>query len=308
MNLINEDNRVEKGIFGFSFLSWQGNQISFEDSKWVSIIIVSLTFVLLMNIIIFRKYLIDSYKKHEKLFLNIFQIIGIFILCLSVFRTFILAYGNYPNLWELIPFHFCRLFIVIISLFLVFKKVEVIKYVGFFAVNGGIIGLLISDLSSSDYWNSKGGTRIGYDNYIFWDFYIIHVTSILVSAYLISVNKFIVTKWDVLISCTSVIFLTIGLFFANWFFSFLPDQRWQANWFYLAPDKFNGIDELLYKFLGRMSKWPAILPLFIFIGTSLYLFTLTIYFWLDKYEININSKTITTKSFAWEEFKKSSWV
>lgn len=304
------DNRIPQGPFGFSFLSWQGNKISFEQSSWLVYILMTLTLVCLLSLFIFRKPLSVQYAKNQKNILVFFQTFSAFIVLLSIFRAIILYVGKYPNLWEIIPFHFCRLFIILICLFLLVKKVEWVKYVGFFAICGGIVGIVMADLHSNDYWNARGGIKIGYDSYIFWDFYLIHISSVLVSQYFLMVNRFKILKWDVLITSVSLISLTTGLFFLNWFFSYLENEAWKSNWFYVGPNNVNGIDDTLSKYLGIIATWPLILFLFIFIGIVLYSSALFLYFYIDKFEIDFKNKPIVKvrTSQLWKVFKESSWI
>lgn len=313
MNIVNQniDTRVPQGPFGLSFLSWQGNNISFSESSWLIYILLLLTFLSFITFFFFKTPLRRFYLTHQKIMIAIFQLFGFFIISLSIFRGTILFIGKYPNLWELVPFHFCRFFIIIICFFLCFRKIDALKYVGLFSICGGIVGLLIADLNSSPYWEAKGGVKLGYDSYIFWDYFIIHISAVLVPAYLFITNRFMISKWNVGISAISLISFTIGIFFMDWMFSYLPNEQWRANWFYVGPDHVNGIDDLLSKFLGPIARWPLILFLFIGIGIGLYTGSIAIYFWQDKYEIDLKSKgkkIVKTNSKAKEYFKNSNWI
>lgn len=304
-----EETRVSQGIFGFSFLSWQGNQVSFEESSWLKYILLSLTFIGLISFIIFRKYLTINYNNHKKRILTFLQFYSTFIIFLTIFRIIILAIGNYPNTWELIPFHFCRMFVILMSFFLIFKKIDWIKYIGFFAICGAIVGLLITDLNTSSYWDERGGIKVGYDSYAFWDFYIVHISSVFIGQYIIMVNKFQISKWDVLITSISLISLSLTLFIIDWGLSFNSNPSWQANWFYFGPDEINGIVDVLTKFLGPIAKWPSIFFLFVFIGIFLYWLSLSTYFLIDQYEIDFKRFPIIkkVKSSSLECFRNSRW-
>ena len=259
---------------------------------------------------LFKAKLIKHYQTNTKRVLAYFQVLGGFIFFLSIFRIIILGVGQYPNSWELIPLHFCRFFIMLISVALIFRKLNMIKYVGFFSIIGAIFGLILSDLKNSDFWQGFGGVALGYDSYIFWDFFFIHISSLVIPAYFLTVNRFYYTKRDVSITTISLTSMAILIFFANWALSFSSNRNWNANWFYLAPEAFNGISQLLSKVFGPLTKWPGILFFFIAFGMLLYTLSILGYFWLDRYSIKIDPITRKMRIFKeeeslWSHFKTS---
>lgn len=282
-NLLPE--RVSSGYFGFSFLSWQGSSLSFQDSMWAVYLIYFIIISSVIGMYIFKTPIRNLYINNEKKTVYILQIIGIFLFSLSIFRTIILGLGGYPNLWELIPLHFCRMFVLIISASLMFRRINIIKYTGIFAIGGGIIGLLISDLSNSEYWSKFGGMEIGLDNYVFWDFFIIHASSVLLSCYIFVISKPIIYKSTITYSFLTMFIFTLIVFGLNIAFSNLSDPKWRPNWFYLGIPELNGIDEMLEPYIGEFaSSYPAILGTFISIGAAIYIGFTMIYINSDRIE------------------------
>ncbi|MDK2819859.1 MAG: YwaF family protein [Mycoplasmataceae bacterium] len=264
--------RNPSGYFGFSFLSWQGSSISFKDSMWAVYLIYFAIISLTLGMYIFKTQVRNVYLVNQQRTIYILQGMGFFLFALTIFRTIILAVGGYPNLWELVPFHFCRMFVIMISVSLMFKKINLIKYLGVFAIGGGIIGLLISDLSNSEYWVKFGGMEIGIDNYIFWDFFIIHASSVLLSFYIFVILKPKIYKSTITYSFLSMFVFTLCIFGLNIAFSNVSDPRWRPNWFYLGIPELNGIDEMLEPYIGKFaSSYPAILGTFISIGSAMYI-------------------------------------
>lgn len=274
--------RVGTGIFGLSFFSWQGDSISFADSKWMVYLIYGLLFIFGISIFLFKNQVRNNYLNHQKRVANIFQVFGFFIILLSIFRIIILVVGGYPNLWEMIPFHFCRMFVIGIGISLIFKKLYWIKYLGILAFGGGVIGLLISDLSNSEYWIEFGGMDIGVDNYIFWDYFIIHSSSIIIPIYLFTCLKPTFYKSTICYSILVMAVFTIFIFILNICLSYVSDPRWKPNWFYLGIPKLNGIDDMLEPILGSLVGYPAILFTFIIIGIFMYVGLTAIYINSDK--------------------------
>ncbi len=291
-NSIGELSREPKSFFGFSFLSWQGNKLTFSQSKWVVIVIYLLLFLTCLSIFLFKSQIRKQYLNKPNIVVNVFQIYGFIIISLSIFRIIILAIGGYPNLWELIPFHFCRMFVIIIGSLLIFRKLSLIKYFGIFAIGGGIFGLLIPDLGNSPYWSQYGGMDIGIDNYIFWDYFIIHTSSIIMPIYLFTCLKPSIYKSTISYSLLWMGIFTIFVFILDIALSNVPNPRWRPNWFYVGIPKLNGIDDKLSPILGPLSGYPTILFTFIAIGIFVYVGLTTIYIYSDSLDfIWINPET-----------------
>ena len=296
MNSILPD-RVPSGIFGFSFLSWQGNSISFEQSSWMVYLIYAVLIFSCFFIFIFKDQVRKAYQNNTRTVMNVTQAFGIFIIGLSFFRITILAVGGYPNLWELIPFHFCRFFVLLISFSLTFRKIHFVKYFSVFAIGGGIMGLLIPDLSNSEYWTEFGGADIGIDNYVFWDYFIIHASSVFISVYLLTALKPIFYKSQMVYTIVAMATFTITLFLVNLALSDVPDRRWRPNWFYLGIPSVNGIDDMLEPFLGPLVSYPAILFTFMTLGSIMYVGVTMIYINSDRIQFILWDEEKSTYTF-----------
>lgn len=284
--------RVPNGLFGFSFLSWQGSSLTYAESSWMVFLIYALVFLSCLFIFIFKDQVRVSYQNNKTVVTNATQIIGIFLLSLSVFRIVILAVGGYPNLWELIPLHFCRIFVVLIGISLSIRKMELVKYFGIFAIGGGLMGLMIPDLSNSEYWSEFGGMEIGIDNYVFWDYFIIHVSSIILPVYLFTCLKPVFYKSEIVYTIFIMWIVTVSIFLLNLALSNVGDRRWRANWFYLGILEINGIDEMLSPYLGPLVSYPAILFTFSIIGIIFYLGFTFLYINSDRIQFILrNEKT-----------------
>lgn len=270
------------GFFGLSFLSWQGNKMSFADSSWMIYIIYAFVFLSCFFIFIFKDKIRANYQSNPTRVVNSSQIFAIFLLFLSTFRIIILGIGGYPNLWELIPLHFCRVFVILIGITLLFRKIQYVKYFGMFAIGGGFIGLAIPDLSNSEYWSKFGGMEIGIDNYVFWDYFTIHVSSIILPVYLFACLKPVFYKSEMAYTILIMWIATLTIFGLNLELSKLSDPRWRPNWFYLGIDELNGIDELLAPFLGPLVSYPGILFTFTAFGIIFYLGFTFIYINSDR--------------------------
>ncbi len=286
--------RVPSGIFNFSFLSWQGNAMTFKESLWMVYLIYALLIVGCLLVFIFKDNVRKFYLRNAKTVTSVSQGLGIFIISLSIFRITILAVGGYPNLWELVPFHFCRLFILLISLSLAFRQINLVKYFSVFAIGGGIMGLLIPDLNNSEYWTEFGGADLGLDSYVFWDYFFIHTSSVFLSVFLLTSLKPVFYKSEMAYTIITMASFTILLFLTNLALANVTDSRWRSNWFYLGIPSVNGIDDILAPFLGPLVSYPAILFTFMTIGSIIYVGVTMIY---------INSDSI--KFVLWDEEKSA---
>ncbi|MGL5204617.1 MAG: YwaF family protein, partial [Metamycoplasmataceae bacterium] len=210
-------------FFGLSFLSWQGNQVTYANS-WVVVLIIHLLVILgCFFMFISKDFLYARYQNNSIGVIRGTQIFAFFLIFLSIFRIIILSIGGYPNLWEVIPLHFCRLFILLIATSLAFRKIEYIKYFAVFSILGGIMGLAIPDLSNSEYWSKFGGMEIGYDNYIFWDYFIIHSSSVVLPFFIMSCLKPVFYKKEIVYSLLVMGGVAVSIFLLDLALSEVPD-------------------------------------------------------------------------------------
>lgn len=294
--------RTVQSSFGFSFWSWQGNQVDFSQSKILFWILVAI--VLAMTIAMW--FWKAKFYQNQLVIKISHQMIGSFFIILTGFRIIVLGLGNYPNYWELIPLHFCRLMICLVGLTLVFKQTKFLKHLLIFTIIGAWFGIIFADFNNSNYWQAKGGIAIGYDTYVFWDFLIIHLGALLISSYLLNFYHFHFTKKDLLINTSTLTAFTIIIFFANWALTLVNDPKWNANWFYLAPNDYNSVYLTLKAIIGPLASWPLLL--FVFIATGYFLTTLSycLYFWMSAYYYQ-KGRIYYHQNNNWITFKTSKW-
>lgn len=313
INLLNTNDpfgRILQSPYGFSFWSWQGNQRDFKSSNWLFWLIVALALCLIIAYYYFC--LVQARRRapsqlnhcdlkvyHQIIIRPIDQAVGSVLLTLSCFRIVLLATGNYPNHWELIPLHFCRLMIVILAISLVFKSELILKNILIFTILGACFGIIFADFNNSSYWQNKGGIAIGYDNYFFWDFLIIHISALLVPSYLLTKYTIYFSKRTILISTAILCLATIVIFGLNWILNtFNDDPHWMSNWFYLAPDATNSVYQTLSGLIGPLARWPLLLFVFIVIGYVLTTINYLCYFYLKKWLVDW--KQIQPWTYFWQ--------
>ncbi|MGL5590451.1 MAG: YwaF family protein [Metamycoplasmataceae bacterium] len=268
-------------FFGLSFLSWQGNQVTYADS-WTVVLVINLLVIFSCLFMFLSKDLLHArYQNNSLGVIRATQGFAIFIILLSIFRITILSIGGYPNLWEVIPLHFCRLFVLLVGTSLAFRKIEYVKYFAVFSILGGIVGLSIPDLSNSEYWSQFGGMDIGYDNYIFWDYFIIHGSSVVLPFFIMSCLKPVFYKKEIMYSLLVMGGVAVAIFLLDLALSNVPDERWRPNWFYFGVPAVNGIQELL-SFMGPLVDYPTLLFTFIVIGIIMYTSATFIYMNSDR--------------------------
>ncbi|MGL5732520.1 MAG: hypothetical protein ACRCXE_00380 [Metamycoplasmataceae bacterium] len=271
-----------EGFFGLSFLSWQGNQVTYADS-WIVLMIFHIIATLSCIFTFLSKdWWHNRYKNNGTNFIRLTQGYGIFIILLMLFRTIILSVGDYPNLWEIIPLNFNQLFILLIAISLAFRKIEYVKYFAVFSILSGVVGMYITNLSDSNYWSQYGGVEIGYDNYFFWYYFIIHTSSIILPFFVMTFAKPSFYKKELVYSVLIMIGVTVAIFLLNLVLSKSSDIRWRANWFYLGIPEVNTVVLDMLSFLGPLVSYPTILFTYIVFGKIIYLLSIFIYLNSDR--------------------------
>lgn len=311
--------------FGQSFFSWQGNMKTFNESQPVFYFFLVLTFLACIVAVIYKTKLRNYYVVNSLKVERYFSFYGYFALAMLILRTLVLSLGGYLNTWELVPLHFCRFFLCLLIAVTILKKTKYIKYFGFLAINGALFGLLIPDLSNSNYWQYWGtdssaewakqwGMEIGYDSFVFWDFLITHCLIVLVCVLFFIFYAPYYSKKEIAISLAAIISMALVMMGVDYSLSSVKDKAWQANWWYLSIDSINGIDDKLRILFGPLANFPYIFILFFFIGVTVYLGSLYFYFFIDKldfcfiYENHADKKVTFRKSSRFEIYKNSSFL
>lgn len=307
-----------------SFWAWRGNVMTAEASSWL----YYLLFVFVLSILcvgwIYKKQLTNYWTHKTKILYmpkRIFEILsGLFIIIFMIIRIIILEFDDAPYKWEYIPLHFCRMFVLIAGILLIIDKKHWVKYVGFFAILGGLIGLLLPDIKNTpesiamdQTYNSLRspidlqnlGKNLGMDNYHWWDYILAHSFVVLTyfSFYVVVDKKSRVDKTTFILSVIGLVILTIVVFFINWIIdATVTDFAWRSNWFFLGK---KGIDTL-----GQLTQWPIGVFTLLILGFVAILITLGIYFIQAKVDFKFNNKGFVTKvlikkSANWHFFKNS---
>lgn len=287
--------------------------MTFQESNWVVIILLTFCFFSMFSFILFKSKLKTFYLNHKNKVIITGQYIGAFLLLLIVFRSCLMIATKYPLYWEIIPLHFCRFFLLMISISLILRKIDWIRYFGLYMIIGAIIAISIADLGNSDFWQKRGGKFDGVDSYPFWDFYIIHISGILLSTFFLLVIEERINKHSILVSLSILGAGLIFFFFVNWILgSVIENDGWWANFWYVGLDKSNSVIVYL-KFLGPLANWPFPLFVWAITGILLVISLNAIYFLLDMIEINWDFKKNEYKFFYfkssndWYDFKNSQW-
>lgn len=302
---INPDASKIKGFF-----DWQGNNLTFSESAWLSYLIIALVFIAAFFIMVYKKKIysyINLESENVKIFKifrskeSFFQLIGIIGMFFLLMRVVILAVGDYPNKWEFIPLHFCRMFIFLIFCAFILKKSEWVKYFAFFSIGGAVIGLFISDLSNSAFWGQwnknfpvqfgRGGFDIGLDSYIFWDYFLAHSFAFLMPIIIFTTSKTKIVRRDSWISIISLLVFTIFIFFLNWILDAYASPEWKSNYFYVGQ-----LQQITV--FGVLNEWPFSLITYIVLGFFIYYLIFWIWILQDKIDF-IFSKKIFIKKIAW---------
>ncbi|WP_322935878.1 hypothetical protein RRG37_03535 [Mycoplasmopsis felis] len=299
------------------FFTWRFNQISFDDSKILFNVILSIILLSVVVLWVYKSkitlFFANKDKKYlfAKLYLDqVLQIVGVITLLLNFSRSIWLFTTDYPWKWELIPIHLCRLSMTIMGFLFIFKKSHWIKYFSIISIIGAIAALLFANLGyvkelveqDRNYNNltpgtiryEKAGVDVGYDTIIFWDFLIAHwyVLIVPVFIHIIKPEQTKLTIKTLLIGMLLALSTTILIFFINWTVFGITKAitnnnkkisiAWNSNWFYLGQ---TGI-----KTLGPLSRWPwsvfgftLVFIILIFVFYGLYILLRCIDIQINKY-------------------------
>ncbi|QSF13922.1 YwaF family protein [Mycoplasma sp. Mirounga ES2805-ORL] len=200
------------------------------------------------------------------------------------------------RLWEIFPFHFCRLMLLIIAISLIFKKTQWAKYYTFptfITVTIAVFG--------------KGFHKYsGPDNFWWWDYVIAHIFLLIVSTFLYVLLNDSYKFKDKLITILAFVIIAIIMFVINWILFDYGKPGWQSNYFYLGKDKVN---EFSGDGIFKLLSWPYhiltwIVVSFIFMSITIYVCALGSKVYIlknleNKYRLSIK------KSDFWYEYKKS---
>ncbi|MDZ7293741.1 YwaF family protein [Mycoplasmopsis pulmonis] len=293
------------------FFKWQGNQLSFEGASfiffnifWVSFLVIAFGLWLFKDKVFQYFNSIDGRKTLSPRNIFIYSSASL-ILVLNVVRLYVLIGSNYPNKWEYLPLHLCRILVFSLMFCLYTKKIRWINYIGYTSIISAFVGLVLPDLSNNEYWQARGGVSIGIDSYIYWDFLLIHTIGFFVPIFVFIAFGQKITFSNYLAMFFVGFSIALSIFVLNYILSSNSDPSWQSNWFYLSIDSINTTYSSI---LGKASSWPFHVFTFSFIGFAATTVILIIYFLQDKVRIIYVNKKLTIKiipSFNWMFFVDS---
>lgn len=215
--------------------------------KFVLIIIIFATIVALWlsKVVIHQSY--SQLRKSNPFKVAILnQISGAIVLIFVLLRSLMLVLDKYPNAWESLPLQYCRIMIVILGVLLLLNKPKLVKYIAVACVFGGLIALIIPDLSVKYFHN---GPQTHYDNvvihtgenififswkqYYFYDYFLAHGFVIIAPILLSIFYPFKITlkenlKIILLFTALILLFYLINYLSAK----YATTNAWVTNYFY----------------------------------------------------------------------------
>lgn len=262
------------------FWSIYGNQMSYWKPSGYIVIVISL---LLITAIYFKRNNIVAFNKRAsknigfKNIDRIYQIIGFIGIVYVILRTIWFIQVDYINKWELLNLHLCRLHLLLVFMFLAFKKKELNRFVAYIALAGGMIGVGFGSLyvspeklsESGSIYSLHGITRYdaGFDSAIYWDFTIPHLLVMVLPIYFWIASGKKLTTSNVNIVMTFYFIAAISLWIINFVTSRLPWSEWRMNNWYMGTD----INNPFKNMLGKLSAWPQNLLTYPTIGFIIFI-------------------------------------
>lgn len=295
-----------------SFWNWQGNHLYWPSySKWIAF---AIAFIGLLLIFVFKKQIkqFNQNRKGKKsLFIfkdgdEMLRWFGVFMLAYTFAKIGIYEANDYPFKWEHLMLHICRIHFMIMMIFLVIKKKELIKYStyismmgAFFAIWFGQIDYGLNVAPNGTALTLKGQLLIdndftfyhqGWDNFFFYDFYFIHLFIILFPVYVWTANSYKITTVNLHRSQLIYIVGIVLIWVFNIISSYMPMEWWANNW-YIGPDAHNDFNEAI----GWFSGWPQNLPSYLIIGIATSMIFHMIWIGQSCLEFNFSKKFLSVK-------------
>ncbi|OAB48908.1 YwaF family protein [Mycoplasmopsis gallinarum] len=294
-----------------AFFNPYGNEIPWRGiSQYLFYIVILFCFILMISFWLFHRLIGPWYQKllvkYNKSIKAFWSTVGGITLIFVIFRSIVLVLSDFPNLWEAIPLHFCRLMLIWIALTLIFNKFNWLKYFAAFSILGGLVALAMPDFLKNP---STKEVRVGLDSFYYWDFLLAHFYVVVMPVLLLTLYPQKLTFKESIKTFLIFFTLSVLMLIINWITNDLtPDNKWSSNYFFLEqiPLKVN------IKFAGSVNnKWvfrAYHLILFAIVGIIYIALYSMIWNILDKVYINkVNNQWIfkIQKSVAWSNFKQS---
>lgn len=229
------------------FWSWQGNNLPWVKWGTAHLIGVSIPILLMFLIWIFKSSIRKNFQNKD----NLFFWVGIVTLFFFFLNRLLMIISGYPFEWEWVPFHLCRMSILLYGIFLVTKKTHLIKYVAFWSIGGSVAGLTLIDMGNIvDPTTGHVYVRsIGPDNYFWWDYFLAHGFGFVCPVFFWTVKGFKMNYKEFWISSGILLGLSFLAFFIDWIFA-----GYSVNYFFLG--KSSSFYLPLPGGAGVIADWP----------------------------------------------------
>lgn len=295
------------------FFRWQSENKSFYfsgASLAVYLIFAILTGISVLLLWTFKRPIyrwFNAKSTHLRIFSTraLKTTIGASIIVFMSLRSLLLIVSNYKNMYEALPFHLCRLLLIVTAFCLLFNKLNFIKYYGSVALIGALVAIVNP---SFDFVEPIKPQKIGLDSIYFYDYIFIHCFLILIVAAIFVITPTQLKPIDFLI--TLILFIAIALlaFGINWLtYEYASSNSWKSNYLYLGKDDINSQANLF----GPLSKWPWNLITWICVGLLAHGISMIIWMVQDKIVIDLINGKFSIKirrSEHWHRFKAKSFV
>jgi hypothetical protein len=249
--------KMKHGFFGFL-----GNNIAYSNIDRVFWILLVVFLGLL--IMIFKTKIHNWYTKndHKKLSITL----GVIFILLNLISRIMFSISGYPRHWEIVPLQLCRITFTTLGVLLLFNRHDLVKWIVVPMILGGMIAIYTGSLNSASQAGWIDHKPIPYpsysqgiDNYFYWDYYLTHMSLVLMGFLLWSMHKWVFSFKEIL--SLNGLFAILGIFIftlnvtINWID---PDQ--QADYFYMGEHS----SIKIWSFLGPFSKWPLSFFVYVF--------------------------------------------
>ncbi len=293
------------------FFGYLGNKVPFtiiDKLAWMGIALI-----LAIVIMVFKSRIYEWY--HAKDRKKIIIALGIFALLLNGISRIMYSINGYPWHWEIIPLHLCRLCFLLLGIFLVMNRVDLIKWIVIPMIIGSTLAIIAPPLSSyrEQNWINKGLPKFsnGVDSYYYWDFYLTHIMLFASAFVLWSAKRWTFTMKELVVWTGYFTSLGIFMFGLNGVINAI-NPKINADYFFLGI----GSTVKIWSWLGPFSHWPFFA--FTFMLGSWAIILLIYFIWVlqgyaDFGKWEFYSKTqnpiiigewTTSNSFLWVKSKK----
>lgn len=246
---------MHHGAFGFL-----GNHLHYTNIDkffWIGLAIV-----LSLLVMVFKTKIYEWYHKKDRKWL--FFWVGLCLVIFNLLSRIMLSTSGYPRHWEIIPLQLCRITFSALGIFLLLNRTDLVKWIIFPMVLGGAAAILSGSLDSASQnnWITHNPPyppySQGIDNYFYWDYYVTHMSLVVIGLLLWTMHKWTFTAKEMVIILLGMSVIVILVFGLDGIVNYVHPKE-EVDYFYLG--KFTAVK--LWSFLGVFSKWPGSLLTYI---------------------------------------------